>query len=95
MRRNFRFLSIFGFTMVLMATWEAQFSASTFVLINGGTGGAIWIYLGTFVGFFAAIASMAEMASMGERFSRDKHEWMSLLTQQPLASSTYDRRAIP
>lgn len=24
LRRNFRFLSIFGFTMVLMATWEAQ-----------------------------------------------------------------------
>lgn len=24
MRRNFKFLSIFGFTMVLMATWEAQ-----------------------------------------------------------------------
>lgn len=50
--------------MVLMATWEAQFSASTFVLINGGTGGAIWVYLGTFIGFFLAIASMAEMASM-------------------------------
>ena len=41
-RRNFRFLSIFGFTMVLMATWEAQFSASFFVLFNGGTGGAVW-----------------------------------------------------
>jgi len=24
LHRNFRFLSIFGFTMVLMATWEAQ-----------------------------------------------------------------------
>lgn len=24
LKRNFRFLSIFGFTMVLMATWEAQ-----------------------------------------------------------------------
>lgn len=62
--RNFRFLTIFGFTMVLMATWEAQFSASTFILVNGGTAGAIWVYLIAFVGFFAAIASMAEMASM-------------------------------
>lgn len=50
--------------MVLMATWEAQFSASTFILVNGGTAGAIWVYLIAFVGFFAAIASMAEMASM-------------------------------
>jgi amino acid transporter len=50
--------------MVLMATWEAQFSASFFALLNGGTGGAVWIYLGTFIGFFLAIASMAEMASI-------------------------------
>lgn len=24
LRRNFRFISIFGFTMVLMSTWEGQ-----------------------------------------------------------------------
>ena len=56
-QRNFRFLSIFGFTMVLMATWEAQFSASFFVLLNGGTGGAVWIYIGTFVGFLGGSPS--------------------------------------
>ena len=35
-----------------MATWEAQFSASFFILLNGGTGGAVWMYIGTFLGFF-------------------------------------------
>lgn len=50
--------------MVLMATWEAQFTVSFFALINGGTAGAVWVYIGAFVGFVAAIASMAEMASM-------------------------------
>lgn len=50
--------------MVLMATWEAQFSASEFVIKNGGRAGAIWVYLGAFIGFLTAIASMAEMASM-------------------------------
>jgi len=39
-------------------------SANIFGLINGGTGGLIWMYIGTFIGFFAAIVSMAEMASM-------------------------------
>lgn len=29
LRRNFRFVTIFGFTMVLMATWEAQLVLST------------------------------------------------------------------
>lgn len=47
-----------------MATWEAQFSASEFVIFNGGRAGAIWVYLGAFIGFLTAIASMAEMASM-------------------------------
>lgn len=50
--------------MVLMATWEAQFSASEFVINNGGRAGAIWVYLGAFIGFLTAIASMAEMSSM-------------------------------
>ncbi|KAF1844879.1 amino acid transporter [Cucurbitaria berberidis CBS 394.84] len=42
LRRNFRFVTIFGFTMVLMATWEAQLSANGFGLVNGGTAGLIW-----------------------------------------------------
>jgi choline transport protein len=50
--------------MVLMATWEAQFSASQFAILNGGRAGAIWVYLGAFFGFLTAIASMAEMSSM-------------------------------
>jgi hypothetical protein len=92
LRRNFRFFTIFGFTMVLMATWEAMLvwiyspftppcypnplqnatntailcaqTANIFGLINGGTAGLIWVYIGTYIGFFAAILSMAEMASM-------------------------------
>ncbi|ORY11433.1 amino acid/polyamine transporter I [Clohesyomyces aquaticus] len=76
LRRNFRFVTIFGFTMVLMATWEAQLSANIFGLINGGTGGLIWMYLGSFVGFFAAIVSMAEMASMAPTTGGQYH-WVS------------------
>ncbi|KAF2456974.1 amino acid permease-domain-containing protein [Lineolata rhizophorae] len=76
LRRNFRFVSIFGFTMVLMATWEAQLSANIFGLINGGTGGLIWVYIGTFTGFLAAIASMAEMASMAPTTGGQYH-WVS------------------
>lgn len=62
--------------MVLMATWEAQFSVSIFVLINGGTGGAVWVYLGAFLGFSAAIASMAEMGSMAPTTGGQYH-WVS------------------
>ncbi|KAM0721382.1 hypothetical protein Q7P37_002306 [Cladosporium fusiforme] len=75
-KRNFRFLTIFGFTMVLMATWEAQFSASEFVINNGGRAGAIWVYFGAFMGFLTAIASMAEMASMAPTTGGQYH-WVS------------------
>ncbi|KAF2013612.1 amino acid transporter [Aaosphaeria arxii CBS 175.79] len=76
LRRNFRFVTIFGFTMVLMATWEAQLSANVFGLINGGTGGLIWMYIASFIGFFAAIVSMAEMASMAPTTGGQYH-WVS------------------
>ncbi|KAF2198016.1 amino acid transporter [Delitschia confertaspora ATCC 74209] len=76
LRRNFRFVTIFGFTMVLMATWEAQLSANVFGLINGGTGGLLWMYIGTFFGFFAACISMAEMASMAPTTGGQYH-WVS------------------
>jgi hypothetical protein len=42
----------------------ASKTANVFGLINGGTGGLIWMYVGTFSGFFVAVVSMAEMASM-------------------------------
>ncbi|KAJ3494069.1 hypothetical protein NLG97_g4314 [Lecanicillium saksenae] len=63
-QRNFGFVSMLGFTCVLMSTWEGQLTTSTFGAVNGGTGGLIYCYLGTFAGFLAVIASMAEMASM-------------------------------
>ena len=37
---------------------------ATFGLTNGGTAGAIYIYIITFIGFGLAVISMAEMASM-------------------------------
>ncbi|OAL55082.1 amino acid transporter [Pyrenochaeta sp. DS3sAY3a] len=76
LRRNFRFVTIFGFTMVLMATWEAQLSANIFGLINGGTAGLIFTYIGSFFGFLAAIISMAEMASIAPTTGGQYH-WVS------------------
>ena len=63
-RRNFRFVSIFGYSMILMATWETGLTTLGIPLLNGGTGGAIFVYLGTVVGMGFVVVSMAEMASM-------------------------------
>lgn len=64
LNRTFNFLSILGFTAVLMCTWEAVLFGSSFGLIDGGAGGMIYSYIGGMVGFGSVILAMTEMASM-------------------------------
>ncbi|PGH15112.1 hypothetical protein AJ79_02638 [Helicocarpus griseus UAMH5409] len=75
-QRNFRFLSTLGFTCTLMATWESILLTSTLGLSNGGFAGMVYIYIGSFVGFFASVASMAEMASIAPT-SGGQYHWTS------------------
>jgi amino acid permease len=63
-RRNFRHVTILGFCMVILSTWEAILSTAVFALGNGGTAGLIWGYLIVMVGFGFVVASLAEMSSM-------------------------------
>ncbi|KAK2759402.1 hypothetical protein FQN54_002880 [Arachnomyces sp. PD_36] len=76
LNRNFRFLSILGFTCTLMATWESILLTSTYGLVNGGMAGMIYVYIGSFIGFFAVVASMAEIASMSPT-SGGQYHWVS------------------
>ena len=64
LRRDFRFVSIVGFVMVLQSTWESVLLAAQYGLVNGGTAGVIWVTVGVIVGALCMIASIAEMASM-------------------------------
>ncbi|KAL8682932.1 MAG: hypothetical protein Q9186_001095 [Xanthomendoza sp. 1 TL-2023] len=75
-KRNFAFFSTLGFAMVLMSSWETQLATAVFGLTNGGTAGAIYIYIATFFGFGLAIVSMAEMASMAPTAGGQYH-WVS------------------
>jgi choline transport protein len=63
-RRTFRSITILGFCMVILSTWEAVLATSVFALSNGGTAGLIWGYLIVMIGFGFVVASLAEMASM-------------------------------
>jgi choline transport protein len=62
--RNFRSITILGFCMMILSTWEAILATAIFALGNGGTAGLIWGYLICMIGFGFVIASVAEMASM-------------------------------
>ena len=64
MQRNFRFLSIFGYSLLLGNGWVITTIGLLVPLSNGGTAGAIWSYLVVIVGSVFSTLSMAEMASM-------------------------------
>ncbi|KAF8846794.1 amino acid transporter [Acephala macrosclerotiorum] len=76
LRRTFRFPSIFGYSVVLGATWEFSLVIVALSLTNGGTAGGIWIFLTVCVGMFFVVLSMAEMASMAPT-SGGQYHWVS------------------
>ncbi|RYO81007.1 hypothetical protein DL762_007356 [Monosporascus cannonballus] len=76
MQRTFRFVSIFGLSMILTGTWELILGVSTFGLLCGGTAGLIWMYLVCWVGFICTNASIAEMGSMAPT-SGGQYHWVS------------------
>jgi len=75
-KRNFGFLSIFGFAMILMQTWQALLGTIVFGLGNGGTAGLIYLYIIVVVFFTFVNISMAEMASMAPTAGGQYH-WIS------------------
>lgn len=59
-----------------MATWESILLTSDYGLINGGRAGMVYVYIGTFIGFFASVASLAEIASRAPT-AGGQHHWVS------------------
>ncbi|KAK8127242.1 hypothetical protein PG984_008350 [Apiospora sp. TS-2023a] len=76
LKRNFRFLSIFGFSMILMQAWESVLAVGSIGLTNGGTAGYIWMFLVCWIGFGFVNTSMAEMGSMAPTTGGQYH-WVS------------------
>ena len=64
LRREFRFLSIWGYGVILGCSWEYALVDGVLSLPNGGTAGSIYMTLIAAVGMFFVSLSMAEMASI-------------------------------
>lgn len=52
---------MFGFSAILMCSWESLLSSLSIVLTNGGTAGLIWTWAIVWLGFTAVYLSMAEV----------------------------------
>ncbi|KAH8712170.1 amino acid/polyamine transporter I [Phaeosphaeriaceae sp. PMI808] len=76
LKRNFKFLSIFGYAVILGSTWEYALVIIGISLSNGGTAGAIWMFLTVCFGMFFVMLSMAELASMAPTAGGQFH-WVS------------------
>ncbi|KAI4114679.1 MAG: hypothetical protein LQ345_004578 [Seirophora villosa] len=76
LRRNFNFIPILGFSVVLICTWELLFANLTFALTNGGTGGLFWGFTVACIACVFIYLSMAEMASMTPTAGGQYH-WVS------------------
>jgi amino acid transporter len=75
-KRNFKFYSIFGLTTTLMASWESILLTASYGLIDGGRAGMVYVYIASFVGFFASVISMAEISSISPT-SGGQYHWVS------------------
>ncbi|WPH02746.1 putative amino-acid permease [Acrodontium crateriforme] len=76
MRRNFKTLTMFGFSTILMCSWESLLSTAALALNNGGFAGLVYTWLIAWSGFIAVYASMAEMGSMAPTTGGQYH-WVS------------------
>ena len=55
---------MFGFSVILMCSWEVILSTATLGLTNGGSAGLLYTNLATWIGFIAVYASLGEQGSM-------------------------------
>jgi len=76
MKRNFQSITMFGFSVIPMASWEGILSTSVFGLGNGGSAGLLYTNLATWIGFLAVYASMGEQGSMAPT-SGGQYHWVS------------------
>ncbi|KAF2768363.1 amino acid transporter [Teratosphaeria nubilosa] len=76
LRREFQFLSIWGYAVILGCSWEFALVDGVLSLPNGGTAGTVWIFLVACFGMFFVTVSMAEMASMAPTAGGQYH-WCS------------------
>ena len=79
LQRKFGFLSILGFSSILISTWEALLNVISQGLLNGGPAGFFYGFLIVWMGMLAVAACLAEMASMAPT-SAGQYYWVAMLS---------------
>lgn len=67
---------MFGFSVILMASWEIVLATAPLGLLNGGTAGLLYTNLASWFGFICIYASLGEQGSMAPT-SGGQYHWVS------------------
>ncbi|TAQ86145.1 hypothetical protein B7494_g5542 [Chlorociboria aeruginascens] len=78
LKRNFGFMTMFGFNCTVMETWEIMMCQFGGNFTNGGFAGAVYGFLICWIGTVCVFTSMAELASMAPT-SGGQYHWVSML----------------
>ncbi|KAI1403912.1 amino acid transporter [Hypoxylon fuscum] len=81
LKRRFGFLSIFGFSCCILATWESALSLFTEAFVNGGPAALAWGFPIAWMCSLSVYLCLAEMASIAP-ISGGQYFWVAILAPQ-------------
>jgi choline transport protein len=78
LKRNFGFVSIFGFASTILIAWETTLITIQYGLNNGGPGGLVYQFIFIWFGVMLSFVIISELVSMAP-VSGGQYHWVSML----------------
>lgn len=78
LKRNFGFISIFGFASTILIAWETTLMTIQYGLENGGSGGLVYQFIYIWLGVMLTFVVVSELVSMAP-VSGGQYHWVSML----------------
>ena len=78
LKRNFGFISIFGFASVILIAWEGTLFTIQYGLNDGGPAGLVFEFVFIWLGVMISFINISELASMAP-VSGGQYHWVSML----------------
>ena len=83
LKRNFGFVSVFGFASTILIAWETTLVLIQYGLSNGGLAGLVCQFIFIWLGVTISFVVISELASMAP-VSGGQYHWVSMLAPSPI-----------
>ncbi|KAH7110959.1 hypothetical protein EDB81DRAFT_831331, partial [Dactylonectria macrodidyma] len=78
LKRNFRFLTILGFSCAILVTWEGTLMNFAPGLANGGPAGLVYGFIFVWIGNLSVFSTLCELVSIAPT-SGGQYHWVAML----------------